>query len=76
MDYLGLISVIKLDKFLLPRIDNIKDQLERSCYFTTLDLVFRYLQIWMDKDSMKKMVLMYQEFQVVPFGLTNPPAVF
>ena len=80
VDYRGLNSVTKLDKFPLPRVDNLLDQLGKSHYFTTLDLVSGYWQIRIDNDSMEKTgYITHQvlfEFQVMPFGLTNAPAVF
>ena len=42
MDYRGLNSVTKLNKFPLHRIDDLLDQLGISCFFTTLDLASGY----------------------------------
>ena len=45
VDYRGLNSVTKLDQFPLPHIDDLLDQLGKSHYFTTLDLVSGYWQM-------------------------------
>ena len=80
VDYRGLNSVTKLDKFPLPRIDDLLDQLGRSRYFTTLDLASGYWQIRVDKPFQEKTAFITHcglfEFRVMPFGLTNAPAVF
>ena len=80
VDYRGLNSVTRLDQFPLPRIDDLLDQLGKSHYFTTLDLVSGYWQIRVDKPSREKTAFITHrglfEFCVMPFGLTNAPAVF
>ena len=43
VDYLGLNSAMKLDQFPLPRIDNLLDQLGKSCYFTMFGLSVQIL---------------------------------
>ena len=80
IDYRNLNSVTKLDKFPLPRIDDLLDQLGQSQYFTTLDLAAGYWQVKVsDKSKEKTAFITHQglfEFRVMPFGLTNAPAVF
>ena len=70
----------KLDTFPLPRIDDLLDQLGSAKYFTTLDLAAGYWQIRVVDDSIEKTAFITPnglfEFRVIPFGLTNAPAVF
>ena len=56
------------------------DQLENMKYVSTLDLASGYWQVRMSDMSRVKTVFVTQhslfEFRVIPFGLTNAPAVF
>ena len=54
VDYRSLNSVTKKDTFPLPRIADLLDQLEQSCYFSTLDLASGYWQIKVHPDSQEK----------------------
>ena len=80
VDYRALNSVTKLDVFPLPRINDLLDQLGKSRYFTTLDLKSGYWQIRVHADSQEKTAFITHkglfEFRVMPFGVTNAPAVF
>ncbi|GKE50998.1 putative reverse transcriptase domain-containing protein, partial [Tanacetum coccineum] len=58
---------------ILPRIDDLFDQLQGSSVYSKIDLRVR------DEDIPKtafRTRYRYYEFQVMPFGLTNAPAVF
>ena len=54
VDYRSLNSVTKPDRFLLPRIDNMLDQLGEMKYFSTLDLASGYWQVCMSRTSREK----------------------
>ena len=80
VDYRHLNSVTKADTYPLPRIDDLLDQLGKSRHFSTLDLASGYWQIPVDPASCEKTAFTTHrglfEFQVMPFGLKNAPAVF
>ena len=80
VDYRALNAVTKPDLYPLPRIDDLLDQLGRSCYFSTLDLASGYWQIRVHPDSVEKTAFVTPqglfEFRVMPFGLMNAPSVF
>jgi len=80
VDYRNLNSVTKPDKFPIPRIDDILDQLGESKYFSTLDMASGYWQIKVSEESQEKTAFITHsglyEFRVMPFGLTNVPGVF
>ena len=80
VDYRQLNSVTKPDLFPLPRINDLLDQLGKSKYFSILDLKSGYWQIKVHADSQEKTAFITHkglyEFRVMPFGVTNAPAVF
>ena len=78
--YRQLNAVNKPDRYPIPRIDDLLDQLGKSCYFSTLDLASGYWQICVHPRSTEKPAFFTPqglfEFKVMPFGLTNAPSVF
>ena len=66
--------------FPLPRINDLLDELGKCKCFTTLDLKSGYWQIKVHADSQEKTAFITHqglfEFKVMPFGVTNAPAVF
>lgn len=80
IDYRQLNKKITPDKFPLPRIDEILDQLGRARYFSTLDLMSGFHQIPLDKNSKKYTAFSsdkgHFEFNRLPFGLNISPNSF
>lgn len=73
VDFRQLNKKIIPDKFPLPRIDEILDQLGRAKYFTTLDLMSGFHQIPLSEESKKYTAFStdtgHFEFNRLPFGL-------
>lgn len=74
INYRDLNSVTKSDKFPLPRIDDLLDQLGQSQSFSTLDLTAGYWQIKVNEQSKENTTFITHrglfEFRVMSFGLT------
>ena len=68
------------NKYLLPKIDDIFDQLQGANVFSKIDLRSRYHQLKIKESDVSKMALKtrygHYEFLVKSFGLTNAPAAF
>ena len=68
------------NKYLLPRIDDLLDQLKRAKFFSKIDLRSGYHQMKICPKDIPKIAFVTRygqyEFTVVSFGLTNAPAYF
>ena len=80
VDYRKLNKMTVKNKYLLPRIDDLFDQLKGASVFSKIDLRSRYHQLRIkDADLHKTAFIMrygHFEFLVMSFGLTNAPTAF
>ncbi|GJR61120.1 putative reverse transcriptase domain-containing protein [Tanacetum coccineum] len=78
IDYRELNKLTIKNRYPLPRIDDLFDQLQGSRYFSKIDLRSGYHQLRVHKDNILKTVFTTRyrhfEFTVMPFDLTNAPA--
>ena len=71
--------VAKLDRYPIPRVDDLFSRLSGGKYFTKLDLSQAYQQVPLDESSRKYVVIITRglfRYTRLPFGVSSAPGIF